>query len=85
VQISGFVNYLLLSGKGKLRLGLGPAMHFRSHDAQVSERRSACYKLSVIEDQFEITGSAALLGEYRSLNCLTRYARYETRRYLISG
>ena len=54
------VTYLLLSGKGKLRLGLRPAMHFRSHDALVSERRSAYYKLSVVEDQFEITGAADL-------------------------
>ena len=54
------VTYLLLSGKGKLRLGLRPAMHFRSHDALVSERRAAYYKLSVLEDQFEITGAADL-------------------------
>ena len=54
------VTYVLLSGKGKLRLGLRPALHFRSHDAVVGERRSAYYKLSVIEDQFEITGAADL-------------------------
>jgi len=54
------VTYLLLSGKGSLRLGLRPAMHFRSHDAQVSERRSTHYKLSVFEDQFEITGAEEL-------------------------
>jgi len=54
------VTYLLLSGKGSLRLGLRPAMHFRSHDAQVSERRSTHYKLSVLEDQFEITGAEGL-------------------------
>jgi predicted glycogen debranching enzyme len=54
------VTYVLLSGKGKLRLGLRPAMHFRSHDALVGERRSAYYKLSVLEDQFEITGAADL-------------------------
>jgi len=54
------VTYLLLSGKGTLRLGLRPALHFRSHDALVSERRSAYYKLSVLEDQFEITGAADL-------------------------
>lgn len=54
------VTYLLLSGKGKLRLGLRPAMHFRSHDALVSERRSIYYKLSVLEDQFEITGATDL-------------------------
>lgn len=54
------VTYLLLSGKGSLRLGLRPAMHFRSHDAHVSERRSTHYKLSVIEDQFEISGPEGL-------------------------
>jgi predicted glycogen debranching enzyme len=54
------VTYLLLSGKGKLRLGLRPAMHFRSHDAPVSQPRATYYKLSVYEDQFEITGEANL-------------------------
>jgi predicted glycogen debranching enzyme len=52
------VTYLLLSGRGRLRLGLRPAMHFRSHDAPVSQPRSTYYKLSVYEDQFEITGAA---------------------------
>lgn len=54
------VTYLLLSGKGKLRLGLRPAMHFRSHDAPVSQARLTYYRLSVSEDQFEITGAADL-------------------------
>ena len=54
------LTYVLLSGKGKMRLGLRPAMHFRSHDAVVSERRLAHYKLSVIEDQFEIMGGGNL-------------------------
>jgi len=54
------VTYLLLSGKGKLRLGLRPAMHFRSHDAPVSQQRPAYYRLSVSEDQFEITGATDL-------------------------
>jgi predicted glycogen debranching enzyme len=54
------VTYLLISGKGKLRLGLRPAMHFRSHDAPVSQPRSTYYRLSVYEDQYEITGAADL-------------------------
>jgi predicted glycogen debranching enzyme len=54
------VTYLLLSGTGKLRLGLRPAMHFRSHDAAVSEPRSTYYRLSVYQDQFEITGATDL-------------------------
>jgi predicted glycogen debranching enzyme len=56
------VTYLLLSGKGKLRLGLRPAMHFRSHDAPVSQVRSTYYRMSVFEDQFEITGAEDLPG-----------------------
>ncbi len=54
------VTYLLLSGKGKLRLGLRPAMHFRSYDAPVSQVRSTYYRLNVLEDQFEITGAEDL-------------------------
>ena len=54
------VTYLLLAGKGKLRLGLRPAMQFRSHDATVSQVRPAHYKLTVSEDQFEITGADGL-------------------------
>ncbi len=38
------VTYLLLAGKGRLRLGLRPAMHFRSHDAPVSQPRTTYYK-----------------------------------------
>ncbi len=54
------VAYLLLSGKGTLRIGLRPALHFRSHDTVVSERRSTHYTLSVLEDQFEISGAVDL-------------------------
>ncbi len=60
LQNTVHVTYLLLSGKGKLRLGLRPAMHFRSHDAPVSQPRATYYKLSVYEDQFEIMGAADL-------------------------
>lgn len=59
-QNSVHLTYLLLSGHGKLRLGLRPALHFRSHDALVGERRSTHYKLSAIEDQFEIIGAEGL-------------------------
>ncbi len=54
------VTYLLLAGKGKLRLGLRPAMQFRSHDAILNQVRPAHYKLTVSEDQFEITGADGL-------------------------
>ena len=54
------VKYHLLSGKGRLRLGLRPAIHFRSHDAPVSQPRSTHYRLTVSEDQFEISGAPDL-------------------------
>ncbi len=54
------VVYQLLSGSGKLRLGLRPAIHFRSHDAAVSAADSRKYILNVCEDQFEIRSSADL-------------------------
>jgi predicted glycogen debranching enzyme len=52
------VTYRLLRGEGVLRLNLRPALQFRSHDALVGPLPSACYRLSVYEDQFEITGEA---------------------------
>jgi predicted glycogen debranching enzyme len=54
------VTYHLLNGEGKLRLGLRPAVHFRSHDAPVNLDDSQKYTLTVCDDQFEITGKADL-------------------------
>ena len=50
------VVYRLLSGSGKLRLGLRPAVHFRSHDAPVHETDKRTYILTVSGDQFEVGG-----------------------------
>ncbi len=52
------VTYQLLSGKGKLRLNLRPAIQVRSHDESICDLRSSSYRLSVHEDQFEISGEA---------------------------
>jgi predicted glycogen debranching enzyme len=49
------VIYRLLAGEGTLRIGLRPAIHFRPHDAQVSETSGQRYRLTVAEDQFEIS------------------------------
>lgn len=54
------VTYQLLSGKGILRLGLRPAIHFRPHDATVCQPHSISYSLTVSEDQFEIAGAPEL-------------------------
>ena len=54
------VTYRLLSGNGSLRLGLRPAIHFRSHDAPVSGGDSHKYVLTAHDDQFEISAGGDL-------------------------
>jgi predicted glycogen debranching enzyme len=54
------ISYRLLSGSGKLRIGLRPAIHFRSHDAAVSAPNTHSYTLTVCDDQFEITSGKDL-------------------------
>lgn len=54
------ISYRLLSGSGKLRIGLRPAIHFRSHDAPVSAPNAHSYTLTVCDDQFEITSGKDL-------------------------
>ena len=54
------VTYHLLAGEGKLRLGLRPAVHFRSHDAPVNLDDGQKYTLTVCDDQFEITAKPEL-------------------------
>jgi len=51
------VSYSLLSGSGKLRLGLRPAIHFRGHDAPVSAQSGQKYMVTVCDDHFEITST----------------------------
>jgi predicted glycogen debranching enzyme len=54
------ITYRMLSGKCPLRVGLRPAIHFRSHDAAVSSSDEEPYRLTVSDDQFEIWGEAEL-------------------------
>src|SRR5689334_19281669 len=51
------LTYRLLTGKGKLRIGLRPAINFRKHDAPVSAQPGQKYVLTVIDDRFEVTSS----------------------------
>jgi predicted glycogen debranching enzyme len=48
------VTYHILAGEGTLRLGLRPAIRFRSHDAPVNTPDPDPYVLTVRDDQFEI-------------------------------
>ncbi len=58
LQNTVHVTYRLLAGKGVLRLGLRPAIHFRGHDEAVSVGDRRKYVLTVCEDQFEVTSGA---------------------------
>lgn len=49
------VTYRLVRGKGVLRLNLRPAIQFRPHDEAVCLLHAAHYRLSVFDDQFEIS------------------------------
>jgi predicted glycogen debranching enzyme len=51
------LTYKLLAGSGRLRVGLRPAIHFRSHDAPVNAASGQRYLLSVVDDRFEISST----------------------------
>lgn len=53
------VTYKLLEGSGTVRLGLRPAVHFRSHDAFVSTPLSEKFTLTVVDEGYEVCGSGA--------------------------
>jgi predicted glycogen debranching enzyme len=52
-----YVVYRLLAGSGLVRLEMHPTVHFRPHDASVSTALGAPYKITAIEDRFEICSS----------------------------
>jgi predicted glycogen debranching enzyme len=61
------ITYRLLSGDGRIRLGLRPAVHFRPHDDPVSAPAPKSYTLTVVEDQFEICSHQEGLPPLRML------------------
>src|SRR6185436_5071908 len=58
LQNTVHITYRLLSGEGALRLSLRPAVHFRSHDAPVSQDLGSPYTLSLVADRFEVLAAA---------------------------
>jgi predicted glycogen debranching enzyme len=54
------LTYRIVSGPDSLRLGLRPAIRFRSHDAPVNAGLGKDYTLSVFEDQYEVRNGAEL-------------------------
>ncbi|HYO15628.1 MAG TPA: amylo-alpha-1,6-glucosidase [Thermoanaerobaculia bacterium] len=57
LQNTAHVVYRLLQGPGLVRLEMHPTVHFRPHDAPVSTALGAPYKITAIEDRFEICSS----------------------------
>jgi predicted glycogen debranching enzyme len=49
------VAYRLLKGSGPLRLELRPSMHFRPHDAPVTESIGEPYVLTAVENRYEVS------------------------------
>ncbi len=61
-QNTVYINYRILAGEGTVRLSLRPSVHFRPHNAPVSEHFETRYTLSVLEeDQYEVSSSETSL------------------------
>ena len=54
-QNTVFVSWRLLSGAGPVRLKLLPTVHFRSHDAEVSSPLPVPFRLTAVDDRYELT------------------------------
>jgi predicted glycogen debranching enzyme len=57
LQNTVHVVYRLLEGPGLVRLEMHPAIHFRPHDAPVSTALGGPYKITAVEDRFEVCSS----------------------------
>jgi predicted glycogen debranching enzyme len=54
------ITYTLLEGSGRLRLGLRPAVDFRSHHDSVGGAPRRKYVLTAVEDRFEVSAGSGL-------------------------
>src|SRR5947209_3870799 len=59
-QNTVYVNYRLAQGEGTVRLKLRPSVHFRHHEAPVSEKHAGPYTFTCLEDRYELSVPAAL-------------------------
>ncbi|HEX2869048.1 MAG TPA: amylo-alpha-1,6-glucosidase [Ignavibacteriales bacterium] len=60
MQNTVHVNYKIISGSDKVRLHVRPSMHFRPHEAAVSEELHKPYVLTVTNDHFEVSAGQNL-------------------------
>jgi predicted glycogen debranching enzyme len=54
------VNYRLLGGAAPLRMQLLPSVHFRPHDAPVSEKHAGPYRLTAVDGRYELHADPSL-------------------------
>ena len=59
LQNTVFVSYRLLNGPGRVRLQLRPSIHFRGHDDAVDSSVPRNYRVTAIENRFEIESEVA--------------------------
>jgi predicted glycogen debranching enzyme len=64
-QNTVYVNYRLIEGKGPVRLKLRPALHFRPHDAPVSQEHYGQYMVHSDNNRQEITVASGALPPLR--------------------
>jgi predicted glycogen debranching enzyme len=59
------VNYRLVAGGGTIRLKLRPSVHFRAHEALVSQAHAGPYVLTAIDNRYELKASRSELPPLR--------------------
>jgi predicted glycogen debranching enzyme len=59
-QNTVYVNYRLTRGDGTVRLKLRPSVHFRHHEAPVSEQHAGPYTLTCQENRYELSAPSTL-------------------------
>jgi predicted glycogen debranching enzyme len=65
MQNTVYLNYRLLSGEKPVRLKLRPSVHFRPHDAPVSDDHPSPYLFSAVEDRYELCVSGSPMPPLR--------------------
>jgi predicted glycogen debranching enzyme len=59
LQNTVFMTYRLIEGPGSVRLRLRPSIHFRGHDDAVDVSKPRAYRVTAIDNRFEIESEAA--------------------------
>ncbi len=72
-QNTVYITYRMIAGDGDLKLSLRPSIHFRPHNAPVSEHFDTRYSLTVLDDDmYEVASTvpmAPLRFQLRGRNC----------------